>query len=78
MARGGWKLAGTRWANPFSVKQLGRGPAIQRYREALLAGELGFTNEDVRRELRGHDLACWCAPDLCHGDVLLEIANSPG
>ena len=26
--------------------------------------------------LRGHDLACWCAPDApCHADVLLEIAN---
>lgn len=26
--------------------------------------------------LRGHDLACWCAPELaCHVDVLLELAN---
>jgi hypothetical protein len=29
-------------------------------------------------ELRGHDLACWCALDLpCHADVLLELANAP-
>ncbi|MES2671595.1 MAG: DUF4326 domain-containing protein [Pseudomonadota bacterium] len=27
-------------------------------------------------ELRGKNLACWCAPELkCHADVLLEIAN---
>ncbi|HEY2252648.1 MAG TPA: DUF4326 domain-containing protein [Planctomycetaceae bacterium] len=27
-------------------------------------------------ELRGHDLACWCAPGKpCHADVLLELAN---
>lgn len=32
-------------------------------------------------ELRGFDLACWCAlpsegePDLCHAAVLLRIAN---
>lgn len=27
-------------------------------------------------ELRGHDLACWCPPELaCHADVLLELAN---
>lgn len=35
------------------------------------------TMEDVRRELRGKDLACWCdlsAP--CHADVLLEWANA--
>lgn len=35
----------------------------------------------IRRELRGHDLACWCPlpdpgqPDHCHAAVLLELAN---
>lgn len=29
-------------------------------------------------QLRGKDLACWCAPDQpCHADVLLEFANRP-
>ena len=32
--------------------------------------------DDVRRELAGKNLACWCALDQpCHADVLLEIAN---
>ena len=32
--------------------------------------------EAARRELAGKDLACWCDPDeLCHADVLLEVAN---
>lgn len=36
----------------------------------------GHPTELVRRELAGHDLACWCRLDqLCHADVLLEIAN---
>src|SRR5215470_571190 len=26
-------------------------------------------------ELRGKDLLCWCAPEHCHGDVLLRLAN---
>ena len=27
-------------------------------------------------ELRGHNLACYCAPgEQCHADVLLEFAN---
>ena len=35
-----------------------------------------FTLEDVRRELGGKDLACWCPLDQpCHADVLLELAN---
>lgn len=32
--------------------------------------------ERIRAELRGHDLACWCAlGQPCHADVLLELAN---
>lgn len=40
------------------------------------------TLDEIRTELAGHDLACWCpledsdgrrAP--CHADVLLELAN---
>ena len=26
-------------------------------------------------ELRGKDLLCWCAPEACHGDLLLKQAN---
>jgi hypothetical protein len=34
------------------------------------------SDEQIRRELAGHDLACWCPPErACHADVLLEIAN---
>ena len=28
-------------------------------------------------ELRGKDLACWCAPLDCHADYLLMLANTP-
>lgn len=33
--------------------------------------------DDIRRELAGRDLACWCPPGPCHADVLLELANTP-
>jgi quercetin dioxygenase-like cupin family protein len=29
-------------------------------------------------ELRGLRLGCWCAPKLCHGDVLAELADQVG
>jgi hypothetical protein len=39
-----------------------------------LAGRL--LAERIRTELRGHNLACWCALGWpCHADVELEIAN---
>jgi hypothetical protein len=38
---------------------------------------LVITVDDVRRELAGRDLGCWCGvDDICHGDVLMEIANA--
>ncbi|MDG4798958.1 DUF4326 domain-containing protein [Micromonospora sp. WMMD980] len=33
---------------------------------------------DIRRDLAGKNLACWCPiGEPCHADVLLEIANAP-
>lgn len=32
-------------------------------------------NPEFRQQilaLRGHDLACWCAPKPCHGDVIIS------
>ena len=66
------------WGNPFRVdKEAGDAHEVVRmFEEALLAGELDFTVEDVRDCLRGWDLACWCPLDApCHADVLLRIAN---
>ena len=31
--------------------------------------------EKVRKELKGKNLVCFCAPLPCHGDILLRIAN---
>ena len=38
---------------------------------------LKITVDDVRRELAGKDLACWCdLPAPCHAAILLEVANA--
>jgi hypothetical protein len=35
------------------------------------------TANEIRRDLQGKNLACWCKPgDPCHADVLLFIANT--
>jgi hypothetical protein len=49
-------------------------------RMALGRGQAGHflkvTVDDIRTELAGHDLACWCPLDQpCHADILLAIAN---
>lgn len=51
--------------------------AIERFRDDLYAGKLRVTVEDVKRDLRGKDLGCFCnTDDWCHVDVLLTVANS--
>jgi Domain of unknown function (DUF4326) len=68
----------TKWGNPYKV---GVGhhtaeEAVNLYRRDLIAGSLPLTIDDVRRELKGKELICWCKPGApCHADVLLEVAN---
>jgi hypothetical protein len=77
----------TRWGNPYKVTEnLPADEAVRMYRANLMAGCLPpirnlkpATVEDVRKHLRGYNLACTCdlgAP--CHSDVLLQIANEGG
>jgi Domain of unknown function (DUF4326) len=67
----------SRWGNPHMVgADCPPDVAVARFRADLYAGRLRVNVEDVRHELAGHDLACWCPLDRpCHGDVLLEVAN---
>ena len=67
----------SKWGNPFRVGVDGDAAECARaYRLALVGSELDVTVADVRRELGGRDLACWCPPGApCHGDVLLALAN---
>lgn len=62
----------------FTTEQAARRHAAAAFRWQLLNHPLvvGFTVEEVRAELAGRDLACWCPLDQpCHADVLLELAN---
>ena len=76
----------SRWGNPAEIgehyKPWGRvigdnAEACKAYREHLAANpELA---EAAKRELRGFNLACNCPEGEmnCHGQILLEISNSP-
>lgn len=68
----------TRWGNPFShldntkaqFKVETREEAISKYREWILTQPALL---ERLPELRGKVLGCWCKPNACHGDVLLEL-----
>jgi len=69
----------SKWGNPWRVtKERSRGRAGELFRTTL---ELRMTMQpelflELRADLEGRDLACWCPVDQpCHADVLLELAN---
>lgn len=72
---------GSKWGNPFSHKEgtlaehvVGsREEAIAKYEEYLLNNQ---ELVDALPELKGKILGCWCKPKACHGDILLNLANS--
>lgn len=62
------------YGNPFKEGVDGtRADVIQMFEDWLLRQPKLL--EQVKRELRGKVLGCWCAPEPCHGDILARIAN---
>ena len=87
----------SRWGNPFIPAPMPvqggnrvwrrneefrrRKEAVDLYRLWVEEARGAISVADVRSELRGRSLACWCPlpkpgePDICHAAVLMEIAN---
>lgn len=75
------------WRNPFPINEdLVRQDAIamfeRRVQTLLREGGCGLTVDDWIEPaewgarlmgLRGKALGCWCAPNPCHGDVLVRV-----
>jgi hypothetical protein len=65
----------SKWGNPFKIGPDGtRQEVIQKYRKWLVEKRPDLVNA-AKRELKGKVLGCWCAPNPCHGDILVKIAN---
>lgn len=80
-----------RWGNPYTIKgarEAGYGGTekqiaewcVECFRDAV-SGKLMFAQpvpkvDEIRRDLTGKNLACFCPLDQpCHADVLLELAS---
>lgn len=71
---------GSKWGCPFTIikdrptlaKEIvgSKEEALSKYREYVLASPQLMDSLD---ELEGKTLGCFCKPEPCHGDVLLEL-----
>jgi hypothetical protein len=71
----------SKWGNPFSHKD----GTLAKFRVASVDEAISSYEEWIHtqpdlladlHELRGKVLGCWCAPNACHGDVLVRMANA--
>lgn len=80
MGRSSWPAEAVRidrksqWGNPYVVGKDGT-------REQVIALHAAWILTQPQLlaalpELRGKDLACWCAPYECHGQTLIAMANA--
>lgn len=64
----------SKWGNPFLLWE-------EQDRAKVLIQYENYLRREVRegrlkpKQLKGKVLGCWCAPRLCHGDVLAAFAE---
>ena len=65
------------FGNPFKINEHGdRAAVIQKFEE--YARKRIAEDPEFRikvKALKGKVLGCWCAPNACHGDVLVKLTE---
>lgn len=62
------------WCNPFKIGTNGNREEVLNKYNAYIRRKI--TSESLNLDtLRGKQLGCWCKPEPCHGDILLELLN---
>ena len=65
---------GSKWGNPFKIGIDGtREDVIEQYRDWIQTQSHLLNSLE---ELRGKTLGCFCSPQACHGDILVELVNN--
>lgn len=78
----------SKWGNPIKIGVMNTLPqsfmyvvknndeAVRAYTEWIYEDQRDEFREEIRNELKGRNLCCWCPLDkICHADILLRIAN---
>lgn len=64
----------SKWANPFVIGKDGDRNTVKDKYIAYMKDNHQLI-ADARVELKDKNLLCHCKPGVCHGDLLLQIAN---
>lgn len=62
----------SKWCNPYKINNSNtRDDVLEKYK-VYIEKKLKDKELDLE-ELKGKTLGCWCHPEKCHGDILLEL-----
>lgn len=66
------------FANPFKLGKDGTREEIINKYEIYIKNKLNNDPELIEKllELKGKNLGCWCHPEPCHGDILLQLIET--
>lgn len=62
----------SKWFNPFPLSKYSRDESLDLYRTRILTTPDLYNSID---ELKNKNMACWCSPDDCHGNVLEKLVS---
>ena len=65
---------GSKWGNPFRIGIDGTREDVIKQYEDWIQTQPQLLNS--LEELRGKTLGCFCSPQACHGDILVELLNN--
>lgn len=65
------------FANPFKIGKDGsRDDVLEKYRKYIIKKlDNDISLQEELLNLKGKNLGCWCAPEPCHANILLELIN---
>lgn len=77
----------SKWGNPFKIgapyldingnkTNITPQDAVEFFKHGIEDEFIGFTKDQIKKELAGKNLSCWCKEGQpCHADILIELAN---
>lgn len=65
------------WANPYKITETQSREQVLKLYYEYIEEKLKSNPELVKLliKLDGKKLGCWCKPECCHGDILVELIN---
>lgn len=64
----------SKWGNHYVIGRDGTREEVIAKHKADITPKM---RAEIKQELKGKNLLCFCAPLPCHGDTYIEIANAP-